>query len=218
MKLAFLKITVLLLIAFQSACSYKNNIKKVMNENRKILQTTNDTKLQNIDLLTPAEVWGQALGGVVGYFIAASNNGVVDISHASDPANFIKNELATELKSKYNLKIINGEQDVISNAKNTSATLSEYRRGNLVLDVYSAITGKYYAFRFSRYRIRYDAFVRLTDRETESVIFKSQCTYDKKKNNNNSVKEIEKNSQVMATILRDAQEFCLEKFKKEISR
>lgn len=211
-----LKISLLILALVQSSCSYKNNIKQVINEERKTIQITNETKIINADFLTPSEVWGQALGGMVGAILATSNNGIVDISHAEDPANGIKKEIAEILKSKYNLNIIDGGEDVISDSKSTSSILSEYKKGDLVLDVYSIINGKYYPFEDSKYRIFYNVFIKLIDRETESVIFKSYCTYDKKEKNKNTIEVISKNPKAVSIVLSKAKDFCLEKFKNEI--
>jgi hypothetical protein len=208
-----LKLSLLFLIMFQASCSYKNNIKKVLNEERKTLQITNETKTPNADFFTASEATGAALGGIAGAVISSSgNNGIVDISHTEDPANYIKKNLAEILKSKYNLKIINGAKDVVAGDK----ILSNYGSGDLVLDANSMTVGSYYPFRLDRFRATYYVFVRMVDRKTESVIFKSTCKYDDKENNDNTLKEIAENPKVIATIFKSAREFCLKKFEKEI--
>ncbi len=184
------------------------------------MQITNDTKTPNADFFTASEATGAAIGGIAGSLIASaySNNGIVSLSHANDPANYIKKNLGEVLKSRHNLKVINGAENIISDKDQhkTSYLLSNYKDGDLILDANSVVIGSYYPFRFDRFRVFYYAFVKIIDRKTTAVIFKSTCKYNNKENNDNTLKEIAEDPKVISTIFESAQKLCLDKFKKEI--
>jgi hypothetical protein len=216
-----LKIACLATIALLPSCSYKNHLNKFANGDQKTLQVAIDTKVQKIDFFTKTEGTRQSLGliGALATINSLEGNGIIDISHAVDPANYIRKNLGNVLKAKYNLTLTSDlkKQGIDVNKHDVEYLLENYKEGDWVLDVYSGIYGYYYGgFGKTKYKVVYNAYANVIDRKTKSLIFKSRCEYKDEKDNSNYLDDIANNHKIITTIFSYAQDFCLEKFKKEI--
>jgi hypothetical protein len=214
-----IKTSLLFFSLMQASCAYKNNINKHL-DGRKVVEITADNKTPKSNFVTPSDgiLVGVGGGGLVGATVAYSmaNNEIANIRHASDPANFIKKEVGEALKTKYGFQIVDKKKLPDTEVKTIDYLLLNYDDGDLVLDANSTIMASYYPFRWSYYRVTYISLIKLVDRRTKSVIYKSQCTYNDKKDNAHTLDQIAKNPNVMSVIFEYAQKFCSEKFTREI--
>jgi hypothetical protein len=213
----FLKIIAVIFLLFSSACSYKNNIKASLSGDEKTLQITDKTTIPNADYFTASEVLGASIGGVAGSFVFGST-GLISLSHNDDPANYFKNNIGEILAQKYDLKIIQSSKEPVIGKHSVNAIIENYPEGDLILDANSSISGKYYPFRLNNFRTNYRVYIRLIDRRTNSVIFKSNCSYNDKKDNDYTLQQIANQSEVVAGIFEKAKTRCLEKFQQQITK
>ena len=163
-----------IIISLFTGCSSitKNNLNSFNSEN-KAIQLTNNTKAPDADYFTVSEATAAALLGIPSLFM--KKRGVIDVSHAENPAISIKKEVAKIISQKYNLKVIPAKEKIFNpeKPKNTREIFTKYTEGDLVLDVNSLTYGGYYPGRVNDFRTYYKATVSLIERKTKKSIYKS---------------------------------------------
>ena len=214
-----IKLSIILITIFSTSCANRMATNKLssLNSESKTVQLTDNIKTPNADYFTAGEVTAAALFGIPSIFM--KKRGVVNISHAENPEIYLKKEVAKILSKKHNLKKINPSKKVLNvkQSLKTKDLLEKYKEGDLVLDMNSRTYGGYYPGRINDFRTYYTVTMNLIERKTRESIYKSTCTYDKKENNDFTLKQIANDKQVITSIFEKAKVFCLDKFATEIN-
>ena len=164
------------------------------------------------------------LFGVVGGVIAESSmnsdgNKIVSENQIKDPADYISEQLVSELASKYQLNQINVNNGTLKNddVQNIS---NLYKDADYVLDIRTVDWRTLPGHVGNRYRVIYSTKLRLIDTNERTVVAEGLCS----KNPKNSDPDYSyddlmgNNAEKLKSQLKERADYCVGLFKKEVFR
>jgi hypothetical protein len=193
----------LILILFQFSCSH-NKLNQFYSKDIKSIKTTKNTTAIQADYMTFSEAISATL--LIGPILTSLlKKGVINLNQLDDPANDLKKAVAKAVSQKYNIKLITNNE-----LENTDA--------NWIVDIKSFVNGSYYPFRITKFRTYYSANATIRDVKKDKIVFKSNCSYNKKKDNKFTLKQISENNLLLKKFFENAKDFCKKKFIKDINQ
>lgn len=209
----FIKICLLFIVISQSSCAVRDfaTISK-----RKTLEITKDSRVPDIEFVTPMSKMGSVIGGAVGMtmYFKGMQDDLVN-KKIENPDNRLKRYVSSIFKEKYGLQILAQKDKKIYGPRKNKETvkniLSQYSDADLVLDVFSEIQGDYTPLDFSKYKLTYTAWIRVIDKTTKAVVFDDVCIYSEglySVTPGHTRTDLTQNTKVLSPILEEAYKDC----------
>ncbi len=165
--------------------------------------------------MTPSRGMLAAIGGVI---MVAEGNKLVEEYQIEDPANYIGHEIVSSLRDHMTLELVSNTSTT-ADTKNVAELSSIYGDSDLLVDVQTGYWNfSYFPTNFKKYRIQYNAQLRIIDTRSESQVAGALCkrrlgeeetapTYDEL---------IANNAERLKAILRQAADECIEEFRETV--
>ncbi|WP_163836778.1 hypothetical protein [Spartinivicinus ruber] len=164
---------------------------------------------------------GKAILGFVGAVaMISAGNTIIRENNVPDPANYISENLVSQLAKKYQLTLTDNRHK-ITTEEDVAKLAEQYSEADLVLDIDSILWGyQYYKRNPSYYYMLYNAKIQLINTPSKQVLAEGLCSY--KQDDFSTALTLDQllanDAEQFKLEFQKAAEYCLDYFSKKVLR